>query len=193
MRQIGAFLAVVVVLGAGTTGAALAAPNADSAACNAAKKRIAYDTAEIGKAQKNLDFPSKHGKSIDEVRKRQLELRITRLRADLAKANAIRQKACVELSSYDGTYSGQFPGTTITIAFTVKNGVVSGDLNNNPPLRNLNPKTGNVHVRAAFLDADCGTPLLHFDLAAGTATGKNVTCKLSGLSRKGDFVANKQG
>ena len=185
MRQAVAAAAVLMVVLAPA-----AARAADPAACAAANKRIAYDLSEIAKAEKSKAFHNRDA-SIEATRLRQLNQRIAQLNADIAKANVIKKKACVEASSYDGTYSGVFPGTTITITFTVTNGAVSGDLNNNPPLKNLDPKTGNVYVKASFLDADCGTPLLHFDLAAKTATGKNVTCKLSGLSRTGDFVARR--
>jgi len=183
MRQ--ALILLAVACTAVVTAASVSA--ADSPACAAAKKRIAYDNAEITKANKNKNFGTQSA-----VRTRQLDTRIARLRADLILANAAKTKACgADVSAYDGTYSGIFPGTTITITFTVTNGAVSGDLTNTPPLKNLDPTTGNVYVKANFLDADCGTPLLHFNLAAKTATGKNVTCKLSGLSRTGDFVARK--
>ena len=128
---------------------------------------------------------------VNPVRERQINLALTRLRADFAKAQAAKTKACKKtpkvwtLADYNGTYTGGFTNSNFILAFTVDDGNVTGDITSTSP---LNPATGNVTVQPSFAGATCPTATLHIDPATGEAkTTADVTCHMSGLSRSGQI------
>jgi hypothetical protein len=185
-----AVAALCGVVGAGASAASWRA-TADSPACAAAKQRIDYDNRMIARLRAQL--PNKHA-DIQQVRARQINTQIARLRADLAKAQAAKAKECVPpISEYDGTYQGMF--AQIEITFTVKDGVITGDLTNPPPIRALDAKTGVAFAQANFVDASCGGGVFQitFNAAAGTATAMNLKCTLGGQTVTQTVVARREG
>jgi len=185
-----AVAALCGVFGAGAP-AASGRATADSPACAAAKQRIAYDNRMIARLRAQL--PNKHA-SIQQVRARQINTQIARLQADLARARAAEAKECAaQISAYDGTYQGMV--ARIEVTFTVKDGVITGDLVNPPPIRALDPKTGIAFVQANFAGASCGGGVFQitFNAAAGTATAANLQCTLGGQTVTQTVVARRRG
>jgi len=193
VRLVSGWVAIAALCGVFAAGAPAApwSAGADSPACTAAKQRIAYDNRMIARLRAQL--PNTHA-DIQQVRARQINTQIARLRADLAKAQAARAKECVApISAYDGTYQGMF--AQIQITFTVNDGVITGDLDNPPPIRALDPKTGLAFVQANFAGASCGGGVFQitFDAAAGTATAANLKCTLGPQTMTQTVVAQRQG
>jgi len=183
---------------AGVLAGALALPPNSSLAatttpaCQAAIAQFKQVTQEIAKANanlKNVNITNSSG-VVNEPRKKQLETRLTRLKAELVKALTAKSANCgPNLSAYDGNYAGTFPGTQIGFSFSVANGVISGDLGGHI----ADAKTGDAgDVTSQFPDANCGTVTLHFSPTAGTATSRGqVTCRLAGKQATGTLTARR--
>lgn len=174
--------------------AAPAATRAESPACTATLKQIAYDTTMIARLQanlKNLNVLSRKS-DVNTVRARQIQTQLTRLQADLAKATKQKAAACGRaLSAFDGSYGGDFG--PIHVSFTVAAGVISGDIANPTPLRPFDTRTGIAYAQANFVGATCGTFAVRFDPDAGTATVADLTCTLAGQKLTQTVVARRAG
>lgn len=186
----GALLAIAGALLAGVFAVAAGAHRGD--ACSAAKAKVAATQHLIAVLQKQLANVTSVAGVVNPTRKAQIDTQLARDRAQLVKDQAAQAAACgSDLASFDGTYSGNVPGTNIKLTFTVQKGVVNGDLSNRPPLANLDAKTGNVSVVSTFPGLSCGTFTLHFD-GKGTATARQVTCTFAGQTGTDNFVAFRQ-
>jgi len=176
--------AAIVLAALGGALAATAHAGTPSAACLAAKQKVAYTQTEINKANanlKNINITSAAG-VVNPTRKKQLELRLKRLQADMKAAKAAQAKACktnaVDLAAYNGNYGVNYG--KFSLAFQVKDGNVSGDLVSTAP---LNPETGLVTVQVQFAGAQCAAVTLKIDpktwKVESTAA---VKCTLPGFS-----------
>lgn len=170
---LGTGLAIALAVGA----PASAAP-APSPACQAVLKRIAYDNAEIAKANKSLRFPNRDPK-LEATRRAQLNKRIADLNRDLAAAKPIKVKECgPDLAAYNGAYGATY--LQFQLNFEVRDGKLTGDLVGTGA---LDPKTGRVMAKANFLGAECGAAEITFDAVAGTVRSGPLTCTMLGQER----------
>ena len=186
-----AVVSVVLYLALGSslsmTALAQVAPRGTSAACTAAKQRVASDNLMIARLRAQLANPNV---TIQKVRAAQIRTRLAQLQADLVKARAAQTAACgPSVRDYAGSYSAMF-GRIVIHFIVVGNGVVSGDIVSVVG-RTIDARTGVVDAQANFLGADCGFFKVFFNAKAGTATA-HLSCTLSGLSQSGTVVAHRK-
>lgn len=207
-------VALVVVAVAGGTVALAAKP--PSPGCQAALKKVAYAQTMVLRLQANLRNPNVTSVAgvVNPTRKRQIELQLARMKAQLRSALAEKANACAtkaqttsagaSITSFDGTYTGalsyqatspdigSLSGST-GITFTVSNGSLQGNFGPVPQYGTVS-FSGSVNASgSATAGAAYGCSVSLSISPSGGFTGAITGCADQGGSASGSISGKRSG